>query len=85
VKQITLDTSGYLYAATSVGLYRIGSSAVLVLPTPTSCVCVDGAGRIYAGTAAGLQVSSDGGSTWTTELAGQTVTSVTTTAPLYSF
>jgi hypothetical protein len=85
VNQVTLDGSGYLYASTSAGLYKIGSSALLVLPTPTSCVCVDGAGTIYAGTGAGLQVSSDGGSSWTTELTGQAVTSVTTTAPLYSF
>ena len=57
-------------------------------PGAVSCVWVDGAGKIYAGVSAGgLRESSDGGSTWTSEpaLAAQTVTSVVTTAPLYSF
>jgi hypothetical protein len=86
VNQICLDTSGNLYAATSVGLYRVGTSAVLVLSgTAALCVCVDGADTIYAGTATGLRVSTNGGLTWTTQLAGHQINSVTTTAPLYSF
>ena len=85
VNQVTLDARGYLYAATSTGLYIIGSSAFQILPTATLCVCVDGAGTIYAGTATGLQASRNGGLTWTTQLSGPQVNSVTTTAPLYSF
>jgi hypothetical protein len=89
VSLIAVDSSGYLYAATSAGLYKVGSSAVLVLPSAALSVCVDGAGMVYAGLGAnqGLSVSSNGGSSWTPEpsLAGQTVTAVTTTAPLYSF
>jgi hypothetical protein len=88
VTQVTVDSSGFLYAATSVGLYKIGSSAVNVLLGNVLSVSVDGAGKIYAGlTAGGLKVSSDGGSTWASEpaLGIQSVTSVVTTAPLYSF
>ena|GEM_PF-6966423 len=87
VNQITTDQSGNIYAATSGGLYVVGTSAVLALPGAVTCVWVDGAGTIYAGTGTptGLQVSRDGGRTWTTQLSGQSVNSVTTTAPLYSF
>ncbi len=85
VSQITLDSNGYLYAATAAGLYKVGASAVVVLPGVVSCVSVDGAGTIYAGTAAGLRVSTNGGSTWTTQLSGHQINSVATTAPLYSF
>jgi hypothetical protein len=85
VSQITTDSNGNFYAATTAGLYRIGASAVLALSGAVSCVCVDGAGTIYAGTATGLHVSRNGGLTWTTELSEPQVTAVTTTAPLYSF
>lgn len=87
VNQITMDLSGYLYAATSGGLYIVGTSWVLILPGAVSCVWVDGAGTIYAGAPAptGLRISRNGGVTWTTELPGQQVNAVTTTAPLYSF
>jgi ligand-binding sensor domain-containing protein len=85
VKQITMDIGGNLYAATTGGLYILSRSTVLASSTPANCVCVDGTGTIYVGTASGLMVSKDGGSTWTTELSGENVTSVVTTAPLYSF
>ena len=85
VSQICLDDEGVIYAATSKGLYILGSSIVLASSTPARCVCVDGAGSIYVGTDSGLLVSSDQGSTWTTLLSDQVVTSVTTTAPIYSF
>jgi ligand-binding sensor domain-containing protein len=89
VNQMAMDPNGFLYAATTGGVYKVGTStALLVLLSSASCVCTDGAGRVYVGpSAGGLQVSSDGGSTWTSEpaLAGQTITSVVTTAPLYSF
>jgi ligand-binding sensor domain-containing protein len=85
VHQVTADAKGDIYVATSVGLYILGTGAVLLLPTPAYCVCVDGAGTIYAGTGSGLLMSKDGGTSWTTELPGQQITSVATTAPLYSF
>jgi len=86
VNQLTMDQNGNLYAATSNGLYILTTGTALYFPgTSVSCVCVDGASTIYAGTATGLQVSTDGGRTWTTQLSGQSVNSVTTTAPLYSF
>jgi hypothetical protein len=84
VNQLAMDAFGDLYAATTTGLYRNGSGSP-VLSGPVACVCADGAGVIYAGTAAGLRISRDFGVTWTTELSGQNVTSVATTAPLYSF
>ena len=86
VNQITMDQNGNLYAATSNGLYILTTGSALYFSgTSVFCVCVDGAGTIYAGTATGLHVSMDGGRTWTTQLSGQSVNSVTTTAPLYSF
>jgi len=85
VHQISLDSNGNLYAATANGLYIIGTTTVRAFSTAALCVCVDGAGTIYAGTATGLQVSTNGGSTWTTQLSGQSVNSVTTTAPIYSY
>ena len=90
VTQLVLDSFGLTWAATSAGIYvyQVGSGVVNVLPQAANCVWVDGAEKVYVGlTAGGLQESADGGSTWTSEpaLAGQTVTSVVTTAPLYSF
>lgn len=86
VNALAMDPSGTLYAATSNGLYIIGTSTVQTLAgTSVHCVCVDGAGTIYAGTSTGLQISRDSGASWTTELTGDNVTAVTTTAPLYSF
>jgi hypothetical protein len=85
VRQICADASGNLYAATTAGLYTIGTNVVLANSTPANCVCVDGAGTIYVGTGTGLLESKDGGATWTTQLSGQAVTSVVTTAPLYTF
>ena len=64
----------------------IATSTVLAFSdTPALCVCVDGAGTIYAGTGSGLRESTNKGSTWTTVLPGQQVNSVAVTAPLYSF
>jgi ligand-binding sensor domain-containing protein len=90
INGLFLDSNDYIYAATANGIYKIGSSLTQMLSgTPVLSVFVDGAGTIYAGTSAnGLQISKDGGSTWTTELTStQTgaVNAVVTTAPLYSF
>ncbi len=82
-----IDGNGVLYIASSGGLYRYKEgSPLLLLPQACLCVHVDGAGLIYAGTASGLQISADGGSTWREEpgVTGR-VNSVVTTAPLYSF
>ncbi len=82
---IVLDTWGNLYVATDNGLY-INLGATPVLSDTVSCVWVDGHGTIYAGVGTKLEVSTDGGSTWTTKLtAGSAITSIVTTAPLYSF
>jgi hypothetical protein len=90
VNGLFLDNNDNLYVAGAAGLYiwnlssgafgaAIGGSAVL-------CVYVDGAGTIYAGTASGLEISKNGGSSWTTILTTTTpVDCVVTTAPLYSF
>jgi hypothetical protein len=88
VNGLFLDANGNLFAATSNGLYAdVGTNGLKLMLSGTSvlCVYVDGAGTIYAGTAAGLKVSSNGGSSWTNELAGNQVNAVVTTAPLYSF
>jgi ligand-binding sensor domain-containing protein len=85
IHELFVDTYGYLYAATAGGLYVYGLSAPLFSDTAALCAWVDGAGTIYAGTSAGLRISTNSGASWTTELAGQTVNAVQTTAPLYSF
>jgi hypothetical protein len=53
--------------------------------TAVYCVYVDGAGAIYAGTGTGLEISTNGGASWTTSLPGQKINCVVATAPLYSF
>ena len=94
IVQLTMDAFGnlyaaagsngvYVYSASSSGAYTL--SAHLLSGTTVNCVAVDGADTIYAGTAAGLLISMDGGSTWATQLSGKDVTAVTTTAPLYQF
>jgi hypothetical protein len=88
VNSVYADPSGIIYAATASGLYIVvNMTATQVLAGQNvHCVTVDGAGTIYAGTTTGLMVSRNGGSTWTTEkLTPSSVTSVATTAPLYSF
>jgi hypothetical protein len=86
VNSVYADLSGNIYAATGNGLYIVNATVTPVLSGKNvHCVCVDGAGTIYAGTSTGLMVSKDGGSTWTTPLPTVDVTSVATTAPLYSF
>jgi len=88
VNGIYMDSNGNLYAAASTGLYLIPNSSQpnqRVLSGSVSCVYVDGAGTIHAGTSAGLKISRNGGSSWTTELVGQSVNSIVTTPPLYSF
>jgi ligand-binding sensor domain-containing protein len=72
VYNLYIDTSGNLYAATAGGLYiynLYGAAAPQgFLDMPAYCVCVDGAGTIYAGTDTGLRVSTNGGSSWTMKL-----------------
>ena len=84
VNGLAFDSNGNYYAATAAGLYINGTIAV-GLSGPVLCVCVDGAGTIYVGTPTGLQVSADGGRTWTVKLSGYQVNAVAVTAPLYSF
>jgi len=88
VRGLFVDTYGNLFAATDGGLYVYGYSTAL-LSDPTLCGWVDGAGTIYADTSGnGLQISKDGGTTWTAELTfAQTgaVNSGVSTVPLYSF
>ena len=43
------------------------------------------AGTIYAGTDAGLEISTNGGSTWTPSSWKAKVNAVVTTAPLYTY
>ena len=86
VHGLFLDSMGALYAASGSGLFILGTGTYQALPaTAVYCVHVDGAGTIYAGTANGLKISTDGGASWTTSLAGQTINCVVVTAPLYSF
>lgn len=86
VHGLFLDSTGTLYAASDSGLFILGTGTYPALPaTAVFCVYVDGAGTIYAGTSTGLKISNDGGTSWTTSLAGQTVNCVVATAPLYSF
>ena len=95
INQVTVDAVGNLYAAAGSGggLYILSpdSSGTFVLAahvltgSTVNCVCVDGAGTLYAGTPSGLLQSQDTGSTWATQLAGQNVSAVATTAPLYRF
>jgi len=84
VNGLAFDSNGNYYAAAAAGLYINGTIAT-GLSGPVLCVCVDGAGTIYAGTSTGLQVSTDGGGTWTTKLPSYQVNAVAVTAPLYSF
>ena len=87
VNGIVMDSGGTLYAATSSGLFILTSSTTTqsLSGTNVTCVCVDGAGTIYAGTNTGLRISRNAGASWTTQLQGDFITAVTTTAPLYLF
>jgi hypothetical protein len=86
VKDLCFDSSGYIYAATSSGLYQIGSNSITELATGAfTCVYVDGSGTIYAGTSSGLRIYSSGWALQSTQIPGTTVNQVVTTAPLYSF
>jgi hypothetical protein len=86
VNRIFLDNNGDLYAASANGLYKIATAgATSILTGAVYCVYVDGAGTIYVGTASGLEISKDGGSTWSKSPWTAKVNTVVTTAPLYSF
>jgi ligand-binding sensor domain-containing protein len=86
VAGLYVDAYDDVYAASSDGLYVYGGGgAFRILAGDTLCVCVDGAGRIYAGGPDGLRISADGGQTWNLVLSVAKVNCVTTTAPLYSF
>jgi len=95
ITQIRSDPFGNVFVSaktTNAGVYIFSlSSGTLTLAahgflgTDVSCVAVDGTDTIYAGTATGLLISKDGGSTWTTQLSPYSITAVTTTAPLYQF
>ena len=82
-----LDAGNDLYAASDSGLYVVTSTSRgnILGAMAVYCVYVDGAGTIYAGTATGLEVSKDGGSTWTISPWSAKVNGVVTTAPLYCF
>jgi hypothetical protein len=91
ITRISADLFGNVYAvaAGTTGLYIInvfsGTMSLALSGTGVLSVCVDGAGTIYAGTNNGLMISKDGGATWSTQLSGENITAVTTSAPLYSF
>jgi ligand-binding sensor domain-containing protein len=90
INYIFIDSNYNLYAATTTGLYDFSISlSTPIYSNDVLSVFVDGAGTIYAGTSAnGLQISRDGGSTWSSGLTFAqtgTVNAVVTTAPLYSF
>jgi ligand-binding sensor domain-containing protein len=78
VYDLDIDAGGYLYAASSAGLFRVGTSASLLSEGfPVLCVYVDDdSGIIYAGTDKGLLSSANGGASWTTSLVGNRILSV---------
>jgi Predicted periplasmic ligand-binding sensor domain len=78
VNALYLDSGGYLYVASSAGLYRMSSEASLIYAESAALsVYVDeAAGMIYVGTEAGIRSSANGGLSWGTSLAGRKILAI---------
>jgi hypothetical protein len=78
VYALCLDAAGYLYAASSDGLYRVGRQAELVYSGEAALAVYvdDSTGAIYVGTATGMRISANGGTSWSSSLPGHRVSAL---------